>query len=272
MRAERTGWSSAPIAVTRPPSSSIATSRCSPEPGPQPGDELGGLLLVVDVLVAEHHAADAGGDEPVDERVGRLGDPGQADHQHEPGAVLERGPAAHRDRARRRPPGWCRSAASRGRRTGRAPRSRRRRRAGPRRAAGSGHRGRGGRGGRTGQVLRYVGPRRHPPPTRMAPVRGWSRLLGGQAPPVDLLHRGERDGVHEADRLGQLVARQPRLEERAELVERRGAGRGRPGRRPRRRSRPSRRRGGGRRPRRRPAGGRRAPPPPRPGTRCSHRG
>jgi len=39
--------------------------------------------------------------------------------------------------------------------------------------------------------------------------------VGGQATPVDLLHRGQRQGVDDADPLRELVARQRWFEERA---------------------------------------------------------
>ena len=53
------------------------------EASAEAGDELGRLLLVLDVLVAEHHPTDARADQPVDERVRRVGDPGQPHHEHQ---------------------------------------------------------------------------------------------------------------------------------------------------------------------------------------------
>ncbi len=166
-----------PSRVTRPPSSSTATSRCSPRRARRPATRLGRLLLVLDVLVAEHHPADARADQPVDERVVGVGDPGQPDHEHQAGPVLQRGPGAHVDRARRRAPSVVSvRRLGRGRRrsstttpptpTSRPSGEQRDRPPGPGRPRGA-----------TGQVLRYVAPASptaHEDDTRQAADRGTS--------------------------------------------------------------------------------------------------
>ena len=93
-----TDCSSSPMELTRPPSSSTATSRSAPSRSRRPADQLLGLLLVGDVLVAQHHAADADVDQPSTSGSSAVVTPGQADDQHQAGAVLERRARAHRDR------------------------------------------------------------------------------------------------------------------------------------------------------------------------------
>ena len=115
-----------------------------------------------------------GADQPIDERVGRVGDPGQPDDEHEPGPVLERRAGAHvrsgpRRRAsvvsgrRLRPIGGVRAP-----RTPPTPASR------PTASSGSGHRGRGrprGAPARCFGTYARASPTAHKDDTRQGVVR-----------------------------------------------------------------------------------------------------
>ena len=186
VRAERTGWSSAPIAVTRPPSSSMATSRCSPSRARSPSTS--SIACSSSTMFSSRSITPPtpAVDQLVDQRVGRLGDAGQADDEHEARAVFERGSGAHRDLVGVGAP----RVGVGGRLAAASPRVEHDEATDPDEQAHRQQRQRPAGSGRAPATGRPPGasvrtPARPPPPTRMTPVRGWfatprRRAAGGR--------------------------------------------------------------------------------------------
>ena len=215
VRAERIGWSSAPIAVTRPPSSSIGHQQVLAQPRPQARRRARSACSSSTMFSSRSIT-------PPTPAAARRSTSGSVASVTPGRPTTSTSPARSSSDARLHTAIWSRvggqggvgrrpAASSAGSSTTKPPTPTS---SAQRRAAGSGQRRprRARRAAR--QVLRHVGPQLTHHPQGWHPSGGVPRLLGGEAPPVDLLHRGERDGVDEPDRLRQLVPGQLRLEER----------------------------------------------------------